>query len=137
MQYVVLIYQGATPLPTDPEAWATLSDAEQKAIYSDYAALNKTPGVSPGLPLGLPADATTVQVVDGQTTTRPGPYLSETAGGYLVFEADDLAAAIDLASHIPAAASRRCDRDPPGRHLLVASDGSEDTLTSSCSPLGP
>jgi hypothetical protein len=103
MQYVFLIYQGTTPLPTDPKAWATLSDEEQKAIYSDYAALNKTPGVSPGLPLGLPDDATTVQVSDGKTTTRQGPYSSETAGGYLIFEADDLDAAIDLAAHIPAA----------------------------------
>lgn len=103
MQYVLLIYQGTTPLPTDPEAWATLSEDEQKAIYKDYAALNKTPGVVPGLTLGLPQDATTVQVQDGKTVTREGPYLNEGAGGYLIFEADDLDAAIDLASRIPAA----------------------------------
>jgi hypothetical protein len=103
MQYVLLIYQGTTPLPTDPDAWATLSKAEQKAIYHDYGALNKTPGVSPGLTLGLPQNATTVQVKDGKTVTRDGPYLSDGAGGYLVFEADDLDAAIGLASRIPAA----------------------------------
>jgi hypothetical protein len=103
MQYVLLIFQGATPLPTDPEAWATLSEAEQKAIYRDYGALNETPGVTPGLPLGLPEDATTVQVGEGKTETRKGPYLSEGAGGYLLFEADDFQAAIDLASRIPAA----------------------------------
>lgn len=103
MQYVLLIYQGTTPLPTDPDAWATLSEVEQKAIYQDYGALNKTPGVSPGLTLGLPQDATTVQVKDGKAITREGPYLSESAGGYLVFEADDLDAAIELASRIPAA----------------------------------
>ena len=62
MQYVLLIYQGATPLPTDPEVWATLSEDEQRAIYKDYGALNTTPGVSPGLTLGLPEDATTVRV---------------------------------------------------------------------------
>lgn len=103
MQYVLLIYQGTTSLPTNPDAWATLSEAEQKAIYKDYAALNATPGVSPGLALGLPEDATTVQVQDGSTVRRDGPYLSEGAGGYLIFEADDLDAAIDLASRIPAA----------------------------------
>jgi hypothetical protein len=103
MQYVLLIYQGATPLPTDPDAWATLSDEEQKAIYNDYGALNTTLGVTPGLSLGLPKDATTVQVKDGKTVTREGTYLSEGAGGYLVFEADDLDAAIELASRIPAA----------------------------------
>jgi hypothetical protein len=103
MQYVLLIYQGTTPLPTDQDAWATLSEDEQKAIYKDHAALNNSPGVSPGLTLGLPKDATTVQVQDGKTVTREGPYLSEGAGGYLIFEADDLDAAIDLASRIPAA----------------------------------
>jgi hypothetical protein len=103
MQYVLLIFQGTTPLPTDPEAWATLSEAEQKAIYRDYGALNETPGVTPGLPLGLPEDATTVQVNEGKTETREGPYLSEGAGGYLVIEADDLEGAIDLASRVPAA----------------------------------
>jgi hypothetical protein len=103
MQYVLLIYQGTTPLPTDPEAWATLSEAEQKAIYKDYASLNKTPGVQPGLTLGLPKDATTVQVKDGETVTREGPYANEGAGGYLILEADDLGAAVELASRIPAA----------------------------------
>ena len=44
---------------------------------------------------------TTVQ--DGKTVTREGPYLNEGAGGYLVFEADDLDAEIDLAFRIPAA----------------------------------
>ncbi|HEX4493544.1 MAG TPA: YciI family protein [Acidimicrobiia bacterium] len=103
MQYVLIIYQGTTPLPTDPEAWATLSDDEQKAIYRDYAALNQTPGVEPGLPLGLAADATTVQVKDGKAVRREGPYPSEGAGGYVVFEADDLDAAVELAARIPAA----------------------------------
>ena len=103
MQFVLVIYQGTTPLPTDPEAWATLSDDEQKSIYRDYGAINQTPGVEPGLPLGLPNDATTVQVKDGTVVTKGSPYLSEGAGGYLVFEADDLDAAIELASRIPAA----------------------------------
>ena len=58
MQYVMLIFQGTTPLPNSDE-WAALSDEEQKQIYADYAALNETPGVSPGLPMGLPENATT------------------------------------------------------------------------------
>lgn len=103
MQFVLVIYQGTTPLPTNPEAWATLSEDEQKAIYKDYNDLNKTPGVSPGLTLGLPENAVTVQVKDGKPVTRNGPYLSEGAGGYLIFEADDLDAAVELAARIPAA----------------------------------
>jgi hypothetical protein len=103
VQFALLIYQGTTPLPTNPDAWGTLSEEEQKTIYGDYAALNKTPGVAPGLPLGLPQDATTVQVKDGKTVTREGTYLNEGIGGYLIFEADDVDAAIELASRIPAA----------------------------------
>jgi hypothetical protein len=103
VQFVLVIYQGTTPLPTNPEAWATLSEDEQKAIYKDYNTLNKTPGVSPGLTLGLPENAVTVQVKDGKTVTRNGPYLSEGAGGYLTFEADDIKAAVELAARIPAA----------------------------------
>ena len=103
MQFVLVIYQGTTPLPTNPEAWATLSEEEQRAIYEDYSSLNNTPGVTPGLPLGLPEDAITVQVRNGKTVTTKGPHLSEGAGGYLVFEADDLDKAVELAARIPAA----------------------------------
>jgi hypothetical protein len=104
MQYVLLIYQGTTPLPGSPE-WEHLSEEEQKAIYADYGAVNQTAGVTPGLPLGLPENATTVRVQDGKTLTTDGPFVAikEALGGYFVFEADDLDAAIELASRIPAA----------------------------------
>jgi hypothetical protein len=104
MNYVLLIYQGTTPLPGS-DAWATLSEDEQKAIYADYGALNKTPGVTPGLPLGQPEDATTVRVQDGKTLTTDGPFVAikEALGGFFVLEADNLDAAIELASRIPAA----------------------------------
>jgi len=46
MKFVLLIYQGSTPLPGS-NRWQALSDAEQKAIYTDYAELNKTEGVAP------------------------------------------------------------------------------------------
>jgi hypothetical protein len=104
MQYVMLIYQGTTPLP-GTDTWEALPEDEQKAIYADYGALNKTSGVTPGLPLGLPENATTVRVQDGKTLTTDGPFVSvkEALGGYFVFEADDLDAAIEVASRIPAA----------------------------------
>ena len=104
MKYVMLIHQGTTPLPGTPD-WEQLSEDEQKAIYADYAALNETAGVTPGLPLGLPENATTVRVQDGKTLTTDGPFVAvkEALGGYFVFEADDLDAAIEVASRIPAA----------------------------------
>ena len=105
MKYMLLIHQGAAPTPRDPEAWARLSDDDQKAVFADYQAINQTPGVTPGLGLDAPETATTVRVQDGKTLTTDGPFveLKEAVGGYLVFEADDLDAAIDLASRIPAA----------------------------------
>ena len=104
MQYALLIYQGTTPLP-NTEAWDSLSKDEQKAIYADYAAINQNPAVTPGLPLGLPQDAKTVRVDNGAPVTTAGPFMgiSGAVGGCLVFEADDEAAAVELAARIPAA----------------------------------
>ena len=105
MQYLLLIHQGDTPTPDKPDDWARLSEEEQKAVYSDYQAVNQTPGVTPGLWLESPEMATTVRVQDGKTLTTDGPFVAvkEALGGYLVFEADNLDAAIELASQIPAA----------------------------------
>jgi hypothetical protein len=105
MKYLMLIHQGDAPTPRDAEAWARLSSDEQKAVYTDYQAINQTPGVTPGLGLDDPATATTVRVEDGRTLTTDGPFVAvkEALGGYLVFEADDLDAAIQLAARIPAA----------------------------------
>jgi hypothetical protein len=105
MKYMLLIHQGDTPTPRDPDAWARLSEDEQKAVYADYQAVNQTPGVSSGDELAPPETATTVRVEDGKTLTTDGPFveIKEAIGGYLFFEADDLDAAIELASRIPAA----------------------------------
>ncbi len=105
MKYLLLIHHGDAATPQDPGAWAKLSDDEQKAVYADYMAINQTEGVSPGLWLDQPDTATTVRVEDGKTLTTDGPFaeIKEAIGGYLVFEADDLDAAIELAARIPAA----------------------------------
>jgi hypothetical protein len=105
MKYMLLIHQGDTPTPRDPEAWARLSEEEQKAVYADYQAINQTPGVTPGLALDSPETSTTVRVEDGETLVTDGPFVAtkEALGGFLTFEADDLDAAIELAARIPAA----------------------------------
>ena len=105
MKYLLLIHQADAPTPRDPEAWARLSEDEQNAVYADYQAINQTAGVTSGLALQDPETATTVRVENGQTLTTDGPFVAvkEALGGYLVFEADDLDAAIELAARIPAA----------------------------------
>jgi hypothetical protein len=104
MRYMLLIHQGTTPTPPSDE-WDRLSEGEKGAIYGAYKAINETPGVSPGLQLQPPEMATTVRVQDGETLTTDGPFVEtkEAIGGYLFFEAQDLDAAIVLASQIPAA----------------------------------
>jgi hypothetical protein len=99
MKYVMLIYQG-----TALEQAAALSEEEQKQIYADYGAINETPGVTPGVPMGLPENATTVRVEDGRTVTTDGPFVGvkEAVGGWFVLEADDLDAAIEVAVRVPA-----------------------------------
>ncbi len=105
MKYMLLIHQGDAPTPRDPDAWAKLSEDEQKAVYADYMAINQTEGVSPGLQLDEPDTATTVRVEGGKTLTTDGPFveIKEAIGGFLFFEADDLDAVIELAARIPAA----------------------------------
>jgi hypothetical protein len=105
MKYMLLIHQGSAPTPRDPEAWARLSEDEQKAVYSDYMAINQTPGVTPGAEMQAPETSTTVRVEDGRTLTTDGPFVAvkEALGGYFFFEADDLDAAIELAARVPAA----------------------------------
>jgi hypothetical protein len=104
MKYMLLIHQGSAPTPRTDD-WNTLSEDEQKAVYADYQGINETPGVTSGLQLGDPETATTVRVQDGKTLTTDGPFveIKEAIGGYLLFEADDLDAAIELAARIPAA----------------------------------
>jgi len=105
MKYMLLIHQGDAPTPYTPDEWARLSEEEQQAVYADYGAVNETPGVTPGQQLQPAETATTVRVQDGKTLTTDGPFpaTKEALGGYLFFEADDLDAAIELASRIPAA----------------------------------
>ena len=104
MKYMLLIHQGTTPVP-GTDAWDALSPQEQGEVYAAYKALNETPGFTPGIQMGGPDTATTVRVQDGKTLTTDGPFaeLKEAIGGYGFFEADDLDAAIELASRIPAA----------------------------------
>ena len=104
MKYMLLIHQGTTPLPGSPDGRPSPDD-EQGKVYADYQALNETPGMTPGVQMQPPETATTVRVKDGRTLTTDGPFvdIKEAIGGYLFFEADDLDAAIELASRIPAA----------------------------------
>ena len=104
MKYMLLIQHGDAPTPGS-DGWESLTPEEQQGVYADYQAINATPGVTPGLWMQPAEAATTVRVEDGKTLTTDGPFVAikEALGGFLVFEADDLDSAIELAARIPAA----------------------------------
>ena len=83
MKYMLLIYQGTTPLPPSPE-WDALPSEKKREIYAAYGSLNEIPG---------------------RTLVTDGPFveLKEAVGGYCFLEADNIDAAIELAGRIPAA----------------------------------
>jgi len=100
VKYILLIHQGDAL-----QRQAELSADEQQAIGGEYWAINETPGVTPGQWMQPPDTATTVRVENGATLTTDGPFveIKEALGGYLIYEAADLDAAIALAARIPAA----------------------------------
>ncbi len=100
MQYMLLIHSGDAMAQ-----WDTFGEDEQKAIMGEYLAISQSPEVTGGDQLQPPETATTVRVQDGRTLTTDGPFadIKEALGGYYTLDADDLDAAIDMASRIPAA----------------------------------
>lgn len=98
MKYALLIYDV-------PGQMASLDDETRTAVYGEYAAVGRTPGVVGGEELHPVHTATTVRVQDGETLTTDGPFADtkEFLGGFYLLEADDLDAAIEVAARIPAA----------------------------------
>jgi hypothetical protein len=113
MKYMLLIHHVDAPRPAQGagdnqaaiDAWEAMSDEDKQKVYAGYQAINQTPGVIPGHGMQPPETATTVRVQDGRTLVTDGPFVEarEAIGGYCVYEADDLDAAIELAARIPAA----------------------------------
>jgi len=101
MKYMLLIHSGRAIR----DQFNKLSEVEQKQLLDEYLAISQEPGVLDGNQLHLDDTATTVRVEDGRTLTTDGPFIEmkEALGGYLLYEADNLDAAIELAARIPAA----------------------------------
>ncbi|MCW2969917.1 MAG: hypothetical protein JWO23_1044 [Solirubrobacterales bacterium] len=100
MQYLLQIYSNDSMSTFD-----TLPEDGKAAVMGEYMAISGESGVIGGAQLQPAETATTVRVQDGHTLTTDGPFLEtkEALGGYYLFEADDLDAAIELAARIPAA----------------------------------
>jgi hypothetical protein len=98
MQYALLIY-------IDPEAGNDASDEERRALTAEYMDLRAKPGMFGGGHLRPVDTATTVRVVDSKPLITDGPFADtkEVFGGFYLFEADDLDAALEIAKQVPAA----------------------------------
>jgi hypothetical protein len=100
VRYLLLIY-------SDLEAYAKLSDEDNKRIMDDYWAytdeVRKSGELQGGEALQGPETATTVTVKDGDTLTTDGPFAEtkEVLGGYFLVDVPDLDRAIELAVKIP------------------------------------
>ncbi|MFL5896255.1 MAG: YciI family protein [Thermoleophilaceae bacterium] len=100
MKYILLIQSGDAV-----DGFNGLSADQQEAIMGEYFAISQQPGCLGGEQLQPPETATTVRVENGSALTTDGPFAEtkEALGGYYLFEADDLDAAIEIAARIPAA----------------------------------
>jgi hypothetical protein len=98
MQYALMIFE-------KPGAYDGLSDDDRRAITAEYMEIAADTRVLSGAQLRPPAAATTVRVTRGEMVTTDGPFAEtkEVFGGWFVFEADDLNAALEVAGRIPAA----------------------------------
>ena len=106
MKYMLLIHQGTTPTPRRSRGLGNAVRGRAAARSTPTTRRStRRPASRPGVGLRPPETATTVRVQDGKTLTTDGPFVEtrRRIGGYFVFEADDLDAAIELAARIPAA----------------------------------
>jgi hypothetical protein len=100
MKYLFQNYPGRSA-----EEFERLSPDERQAIVDEYLAIGQLPGVVGGGQLQPAGTATTVRVRDGEVLLTDGPFIDakEHLGGFIVIEADDLDAALEIAARIPAA----------------------------------
>jgi hypothetical protein len=102
MRYILLIHD-------DDAEWDAMTDDERAAIGAEFGAFNDELRTAGALVVGnelQPAStATVVSVRHGGTVVTDGPFAEtkEAFGGFFLFEADDLDAALELAARIPAA----------------------------------
>ncbi|MGA2010317.1 MAG: YciI family protein [Solirubrobacteraceae bacterium] len=98
MKYAMLIYMA-------PEAGDAGTAAERESISQEYYAIAGDPRCVGGEQLAPVDTATTVRVAGGETLLTDGPFATtkEVLGGFYLFDADDMDAALEIAAKIPSA----------------------------------
>jgi hypothetical protein len=97
MQYALLIYH-------KPGADDGLTEQERQAISAEYTALRGDSRMTGGAKLAPVETATTVRVADDDALVTDGPFAEtvEHLAGFVIVEAPDKDAAIELAKAMPA-----------------------------------
>lgn len=100
MKYALLIYG-------NEQAWATLGEAEMRALYAEHAAYGKAMEeagvIRGGEELAPSSTATTVRFSNGRNSLVDGPFAEtrEQLGGFYLIEVDTLDQALDWARRMP------------------------------------
>lgn len=108
MQYILLIYGNEA---AQNEAMQTMSKDDQAAEMGKWFTytedLKKSGVYVAGEALHPTATASTVKVADGERMVTDGPFAEtkEQLGGYFLADCKDLDQAIELAQHVPVAAT--------------------------------
>jgi hypothetical protein len=97
MRYALLIFD-------KPGSYDPLGDDERKAVTAEYMEIANDPRIVGGAQLRPVDTATTVRRDGGGILTTDGPFADtkEVFGGWFLFEADDVDAALEVAGRIPA-----------------------------------
>jgi hypothetical protein len=100
MKYLLQIYP-----PAAREELDRMPEDERQALVEEYLAIGRSPEVIGGQQLQPIETATTVRVENGETLLTDGPFVDakEHVGGFLLVQAEDLDAALDIAARVPAA----------------------------------
>ena len=102
MQYMLLIYN-------DPNAWESMPEDEQGAVYQAYGTftteLQASGKMVAGDALQPISTATSVRIRGGETLTTDGPFAEtkEVLGGYYLIDVDTLDEALEWGAKIPGA----------------------------------
>ena len=106
MKYVMLIHQGEGAVPGN-EAWERAlggrAEAGVRRLQGDQPDARRRPRTTRGWIRRRPRPPSASRAARPLTTDGPFVSVKEALGGWLTYEADDLDAAIELASRIPAA----------------------------------
>ena len=122
MKYVMLIYETPPNLESRKDPGRDPYTAAWRAYYKALVAAGAYVG---GAPLKDAATATTVRLRDGRRHVQDGPFAEakEQLGGFLIFDAASLDAALEWAARCPATASGAVEVRPMdvGYHDTIVS----------------